>query len=140
MTFSEGTSNRTIRTKCKNGPDCQFVQTDASNPSALWMGNRERFTMILLEHDAKELLAEGGIPIPAGFLAVTSDVAPPAGLTGPWMVKAQVPVGGRGKAGGIRRAETAAELRQALDRVLGMTIKGQTVHSRRVEQAVQGIE
>jgi succinyl-CoA synthetase beta subunit len=96
--------------------------------------------MILLEHDAKELLAEGGIPIPAGFLAVTSDVAPPAGLTGPWMVKAQVPVGGRGKAGGIRRAETAAELRQALDRVLGMTIKGQTVHSCRVEQTVQGME
>jgi succinyl-CoA synthetase beta subunit len=96
--------------------------------------------MIVLEHDAKELLAEGGIPIPAGFLARTSDVAPPAALTGPWMVKAQVPVGGRGKAGGIRQAETAAELRQALDRVLGMTIKGQTVHSCRVEQTVQGME
>jgi succinyl-CoA synthetase beta subunit len=96
--------------------------------------------MILLEHDAKELLAEGGIPIPAGFLAHTSDVAPPAGLTGPWMVKAQVLVGGRGKAGCIRRAETAAELRQAIDRILGMTIKGQTVHSCRVEQTVQGME
>jgi succinyl-CoA synthetase beta subunit len=96
--------------------------------------------MILLEHDAKELFAEGGIPIPAGFLAVRPDVAPPAALPGPWMVKAQVPVGGRGKAGGIRRAETAAELGQALDRVLGMTIKGQTVRSCRVEQTVQGTE
>lgn len=96
--------------------------------------------MILLEHDAKELLAEGGIPIPKGFLARTSDVAPPAELTGPWIVKAQVPVGGRGKAGGIRRAETTAELNQAIDQVLGMTIKGQTVRSCRVEQTVQGTE
>ncbi len=96
--------------------------------------------MILLEHDAKEMLAEGGIPIPAGFLARTSNDVPPAGLAGPWMVKAQVPVGGRGKAGGIRQAETTAELRQALDQVLGMTIKGQTVRSCRVEQTAQGME
>jgi len=96
--------------------------------------------MMLLEHDAKELLAAGGIPIPAGFLAVTSDVVPPAALTGPWIVKAQVPVGGRGKVGGIRRAEKAADLRQALEQVLGMTIKGQIVRSCRVEQTVQGME
>ncbi len=96
--------------------------------------------MILFEHDAKELLAESGIPIPPGFLAVRSDVAPPAAVPGPWVVKAQVPVGGRGKAGGIQRSETPAQLRQALDRVLGMTIKGQTVRSCRVEQTVQGKE
>ena len=96
--------------------------------------------MILLEHDAKELLAAGGIPIPAGFLAVTSDVVPPAALTGPWIVKAQVPVGGRGKVGGVRRAERTADLRQALEQVLGMRIKAQTVRSCRVEQTIQGME
>lgn len=96
--------------------------------------------MILLEHDAKELLAAEGIPIPAGFLASTSIVVPPAAVSGPWVVKAQVPVGGRGKAGGVKRAATPSELQSALDQILGMTIKGQIVRSCRVEQTVQGTE
>ncbi len=96
--------------------------------------------MILLEHDAKELLAEGGIPIPAGFLASTPVGAPPASPSGPWVVKAQVPVGGRGKAGGIKPAATAAELKSALEQILGMTIKGQVVRACRVEQKVEGRE
>jgi succinyl-CoA synthetase beta subunit len=93
--------------------------------------------MMLLEHDAKELLAES-IPVPAGFLVVRPDARP--ALPGPWMVKAQVPVGGRGKAGGIRRAESAAELHQALGTILGMTIKGQAVSACRVEETVVGTE
>ena len=96
--------------------------------------------MILLEHDAKELLAAEGIPIPAGFLASTSIVVPPAAVSGPWVVKAQVPVGGRGKAGGVKRAATPSELQSALDHILAMTIKGQIVRSCRVEQTVQGTE
>jgi succinyl-CoA synthetase beta subunit len=96
--------------------------------------------MMLLEHDAKELLAESGIPVPAGFLVVSADGALPALPDGPLMVKAQVPVGGRGKAGGIRPADSAADLRQALGAILGMTIKGQAVRACRVEQSVRGTE
>jgi len=96
--------------------------------------------MMLLEHDAKELLALDGVPVPIGMLATTTDVELPAALTAPWMVKAQIPTGGRGKAGGIRRAETATELRQSLRELLGTTIKNQIVHACRIEQCVEGSE
>jgi len=96
--------------------------------------------MMLLEHDAKELLAADGVPVPTGILATTADVATPAVLAAPWMVKAQVPVGGRGKAGGIMRAETTTELRHGLGELLGKTIKNQTVRACRVEQCVDGME
>jgi len=96
--------------------------------------------MMLLEHDAKELLAADGVPVPTGMLATTADVEPPPAIPIPWMVKAQIPVGGRGKAGGIRRAETAAELRQSLNELLCRTIKGQTVRACRIEQCVEGLE
>jgi succinyl-CoA synthetase beta subunit len=96
--------------------------------------------MMLLEHDAKELLAPEGVPVPVGLLATTVDVELPSALTAPWMVKAQIPVGGRGKAGGIRRAETATELRHSLRELLGQTIKGQMVRACRIEQCVEGME
>jgi len=96
--------------------------------------------MMLLEHDAKELLAADGVPIPMGVLATTADIELPPALARPWMVKAQIPVGGRGKAGGISRAETAAQLRQSLSELLGTTIKGQTVRACRIEQCVEGME
>ncbi len=96
--------------------------------------------MMLLEHDAKELLAADGVPVPAGVLATAADVELPASLAGPWMVKAQVPVGGRGKAGGIKRADTIAELGQTLGVLLGKTIKGQAVRACRIEQCVEGME
>ena len=92
--------------------------------------------MILLEHDAKELLAANGVPVPTGILATTAGVAMPAALTAPWMVKAQIPVGGRGKAGGIKRAMTDTELRHGLGELLGKTIKNQAVRTCRVEQCV----
>jgi len=94
--------------------------------------------MMLLEHDAKMLLAQDGVPVPDGFLASTA--APAAVGAEPCMVKAQVPIGGRGKAGGIRRAETIAEQHQALAQLLGTTIKGHTVRACRVEEIVQGTE
>jgi succinyl-CoA synthetase beta subunit len=96
--------------------------------------------MMLLEHDAKELLATDGIPVPTGILAAAADVAMPVSLAAPWMVKAQIPVGGRGKAGGIKRAETAAELRHGLGELLGKTLKNQMVRACRVEQCVDGME
>jgi len=94
--------------------------------------------MMWLEHDAKELLAKVGVPVPPGVLVTSSDTAPQ--LTLPLMVKAQATVGGRGKAGGIRRAETADELRRALSDLTGMTIKGHKIRACRVEEVVDGAE
>ena len=56
--------------------------------------------MLLIEADGKALFVEHGIPVPAGVVVTDATGSPPPG-EGPWMVKAQVPVGGRGKVGGI---------------------------------------
>jgi succinyl-CoA synthetase beta subunit len=79
----------------------------------------------LLEYQAKEVLSSLGIPIPPGAVAHTPDQAAAAcARLGPVAVKAQVPVGGRGKAGGIKLARTADEARAAAQRIIGMDIKG----------------
>ncbi len=81
--------------------------------------------MKLLEYQAKELLASLGIPIPAGRVARTPDEAAAAcAELGPVAIKAQVPVGGRGKAGGIKLAKTPDEARAAAEQIIGMDIKG----------------
>ena len=59
--------------------------------------------MLLIEADGKALFAEHGIAIPEGHIVTASDVIAPPADTGPWMVKAQVPVGGRGKRSEERR-------------------------------------
>jgi succinyl-CoA synthetase beta subunit len=79
----------------------------------------------LLEYQAKEVLASLGIAIPPGKVARTPDEAAAAcAELGPVAVKAQVPVGGRGKAGGIKLARTPEEARAAAARIIGMDIKG----------------
>jgi succinyl-CoA synthetase beta subunit len=71
------------------------------------------------------VLASLGIPIPPGMVARTPDEAVAAfSKLGPVAVKAQVPVGGRGKAGGIKLAKTADEARNAAAQIIGMDIKG----------------
>lgn len=81
--------------------------------------------MKLLEYQAKEVLASLGIPIPPGKAARTPDEAARAFTElGPVAVKAQVPVGGRGKAGGIKLARTELEARTAAEQIIGMDIKG----------------
>src|SRR6266542_225565 len=95
--------------------------------------------ILLLEHDAKLLLAERGIATPRGALVRTSDSSPPH-LSPPWIVKAQVPVGGRGKAGGIVKANDAAELAHALNRMIGSTVRGHAVRECRIEEQVSGRE
>ncbi len=90
--------------------------------------------MLILEHDAKEILHSSGVPVPRGVLAASPGVAPP--FDGPCFVKVQIPAGGRGKAGGIVRAETTAEIEAALKRLLGTRIKGHPVRECRIEQAV----
>ena len=81
--------------------------------------------MKLLEYQAKEVLASLGIAIPPGVVARSPDEAAAAfARLGPVAVKAQVPVGGRGKAGGIKLARTEDEARGAAQQIIGMDIKG----------------
>jgi succinyl-CoA synthetase beta subunit len=82
----------------------------------------------LLEYQAKEVLASLGIPIPPGMVARNpEEVVAAFEKLGPVAVKAQVPVGGRGKAGGIKLVKTADEARKAAEQIIGMDIKGYRV-------------
>jgi succinyl-CoA synthetase beta subunit len=84
--------------------------------------------MKFLEYQVKERLKAAGIPVPDGRLARTPDEAAlAAGALGQVAVKAQVPVGGRGKAGGIKIARTPLEAKRAAQEILGMSIKGYPV-------------
>lgn len=87
------------------------------------------------EHAAKPLLAGAGIAVPEGRLARTADEAERAAAElGPVMVKAQVPAGKRGKAGGIKPADTPEEAADAAAAILGMEIGGHRVESLLVEE------
>jgi succinyl-CoA synthetase beta subunit len=92
----------------------------------------------LLEHAGKRVLAAHGVPVPVGHLAVDVEGALAAGkaIGLPVVVKAQVPVGGRGKAGGIKVAHDPEELAAAAAAVLGMSIKGHLVRRIWVEEAL----
>ena len=86
--------------------------------------------MIIHEYQGKELLREMGVPIPGGKVAQTPEEAGKiAGELGTKVaVKAQVHVGGRGKAGGIKLAGSADEAVAKAKEIIGMDIKGLTVH------------
>lgn len=86
------------------------------------------------EYAAKPLLAKAGITIPQGILATTSDDAAKAAKEiGAVVVKAQVPTGKRGKAGGIKTADSADEAHSVAEQILGMTIGEHTVEKVLVE-------
>jgi len=91
----------------------------------------------LFEYQGKSLFARVGVPVPDGRAARTPAEARAAAeeMGGKVVVKAQVQVGGRGKAGGIKVAETPSEAEQLAEEILGMDIKGHTVHLVWVEQA-----
>lgn len=82
--------------------------------------------MKIHEYQAKDILARYGVPIQPGRVAYTPDEAAAIAreLGGPVVVKAQVYVGGRGKAGGIQFGDTPDQARAAAAKVLGMDIKG----------------
>jgi succinyl-CoA synthetase beta subunit len=89
----------------------------------------------LFEYQARDLFAEHGVPVLDGLVADTPEAAAAAaerigGSTGSStvVVKAQVKVGGRGKAGGVKLAHSPAEAASAAEQILGMDIKGHTVH------------
>jgi succinyl-CoA synthetase beta subunit len=85
--------------------------------------------MKIHEYQAKQIFASAGIPVPAGEVATSPSDAHriAAEINLPVMVKAQVHVGGRGKAGGVKYAEDAEQARVLASSILGMDIKGLTV-------------
>jgi succinyl-CoA synthetase beta subunit len=94
--------------------------------------------MRLHEYQAKQVFAEAGIPTPASELASTVDDAVEAAesVGYPCAIKAQVHVGGRGKAGGIKLVENEDEARKAAEDIIGMDLKGYHVDRVLVEAAV----
>src|SRR3954454_5175617 len=93
--------------------------------------------MDLLEYQGKQLFAKHGVPVPDGRPATTVPEAVEAAeeLGYPVVIKAQVQIGGRGKAGGIKLATNRDEAEQHSAAILGMDIRGFTVHEVWVEQA-----
>lgn len=93
--------------------------------------------MDLFEYQGKQYFARFGIPVSPGDKADTVDEAVAAAEAAgyPVVVKAQVQVGGRGKAGGIKLADNADEVRTHAGNILGMDIKGHVVHRVWVEHA-----
>jgi succinyl-CoA synthetase beta subunit len=93
--------------------------------------------MDLFEYQGKQYFARYGIPVSPGGVADTVDqaVSEAERVGYPVVVKAQVQVGGRGKAGGIKLANTADEVRTHAANILGMDIRGHTVHWLWIEKA-----
>jgi succinyl-CoA synthetase beta subunit len=93
--------------------------------------------MDLLEYQGKQLFAEHGVPVPEGRHATTPKEARAAAeeLGFPVVIKAQVQIGGRGKAGGIKLANDADEAEAHAAAIIGMDIRGLTVQEIWVEQA-----
>src|ERR671926_300127 len=93
--------------------------------------------MDLLEYQGKQLFKNHGVPVPEGRAASTVPEAVEAAdeLGYPVVIKAQVQIGGRGKAGGIKLANDRAEAEEHARAILGMDIRGFTVHEVWVEAA-----
>ena len=93
--------------------------------------------MDLYEYQARDLFEAHDIPVLAGAVASTAEAAKKAAaaMGGKVVVKAQVKVGGRGKAGGVKLAEDAADAGVKAQAILGMDIKGHTVHQVMIAQA-----
>ena len=92
--------------------------------------------MNLFEYQGKDLYKKYSITTPKSiFIKSISDLTENHGLSFPLVVKAQVQVGGRGKAGGIKVAKNHQELEEHIDSILGMDIKGHKVESLLIEEA-----
>ena len=98
--------------------------------------------MKLFEFEAKDLLRRNGISIPVGYAASSSEEAEAIawGMGKPVVLKSQVLVSGRGKAGGIRVAGDATEARSIASDLIGSTIKGRRVDSLLVEEKLNIVE
>ena len=87
--------------------------------------------MLIYEYQAREFFEKRGVPVPLGYLCKNENEAKQAAIKigKPVIVKAQVLVGGRGKAGGIKSASTADEAYDIAKEFLGTTMKGCQVQS-----------
>ena len=99
--------------------------------------------MKIHEHQAKEILATYGVPVPRGIVAYSVDEAVEAAkqLGGGVVIKAQIHAGGRGKGGGVKLANSLDECREKADKILGMTLvthqtgpEGRKVHRLLIEE------
>jgi succinyl-CoA synthetase beta subunit len=97
--------------------------------------------MKLHEYQSKAIFAESGVPIPRGRVASTANEAKSIAqeLGGRVVVKAQVLVGGRGKAGGVRLANSPSEAEELATQILGMKIKGLPVRKVLVDEAAEPV-
>ncbi len=94
--------------------------------------------MIVPEDKAKTVLARFGLPVPRGGVAQTPDEAASLGreIGGVGVVKALIPTGGRGKAGGVKICTSQAEMRQAAESLLGAELLGHPVQQLLVEELI----
>jgi len=94
--------------------------------------------MKIHEYQAKEIFKRFGIPVPDGKVATTPEEAEKIAneLGAPLVVKAQVHVGGRGKAGGVKLVKTPGEAKEAASKILGLDIKGLTVKKVLITKAI----
>ncbi len=117
---------------CDRGPALR--DTACPRESIEWIA-----VMDLLEYQGKQLFARHGVPVPDGQPARTvEDAVSAAEAIGyPCAIKAQVQIGGRGKLGGIKIANTRAEAEEYSRAILGMDIRGLTVHELWIEGASQ---
>ena len=99
--------------------------------------------MDLFEYQARDVFEKHGVPVLAGAVATTPEEARAAAETigqksgGVTVVKAQVKTGGRGKAGGVKVAKSTDEAQAHAEQILGMDIKGHTVHKVMIAQGAQ---
>jgi succinyl-CoA synthetase beta subunit len=96
--------------------------------------------MLLLEADGKQLFRECGIAVPAGVRISDPQLGTVPPGAGPWIAKAQVPVGGRGKAGGVLKVPSLGELPSIVAGLLGLRIKGCETREVLVEEMSGGAE
>ncbi|MEM2935328.1 MAG: ATP-grasp domain-containing protein [Candidatus Thermoplasmatota archaeon] len=92
--------------------------------------------MKLLEHQGKELFKSYGIPIPESKIVEKKEDLKKISTPFPWILKAQVLVGGRGKAGGIKIAENLKEAEKIFDEMMTKEIKGEKVRKILVEEKI----
>src|SRR3954464_2029941 len=110
---------------------CQQAGRQAARHSKSWIGcrpapARRASSMDLLEYQGKQLFAKHGIAVPSGEVADNVDdaVAAAERIGYPCAIKAQVLIGGRGKAGGVKIAKDVDEARQYASDIIGMDITG----------------
>ncbi len=91
--------------------------------------------MNLFEYEGKQIMRRYGIPVPESVLLTSADA--PAPMDFPFVLKAQVMTGGRGKAGGVRVCRTEEEYRKYAESILRMEIKGHPVHGLLAEEMME---